>query len=180
MRLGIEHARPGIYLVTNTANGKRYVGSSVNCRKRVEYHLNGWGSIPLRASVQHYGRDIFTVEVLEHCERGELPIAEAKWIKILAPEYNLREETEGGGHTVSETTKDKIRAKATGRRHSEDTKRKLSVDWASHDHSERRERMRAAAIGKIPSAESRAKKSAALKGKPWSAARRAAEAGRSL
>lgn len=173
MRLSAEFARPGIYMIINLQNGKQYVGSSVNARKRVTYHASGHGSVPLRDAVAKYGRDNFVAVFLEECARERLPIIEAKWIRKIRPAYNIDSLTSSGGRLVSSETGRKISAAKTGSRQTDDAKRKLREDWAMRDHSERCAKIGAAALGRKQSEETRAKRSATMKGRVIPPERRA-------
>lgn len=67
----------GIYAIINTTNGKRYVGSSKNIRKRWSAHL-----LSLRKDIHHaaalqrawnkYGEKTFSISILEECPVGLL------------------------------------------------------------------------------------------------------------
>jgi len=84
----------GVYLITNTVNGKRYVGASYDMGGRVNQHfgkhcIEKYADInPFYADIRTYGRDLFTVTVLEFCTREQKLEAERKWYHLLKPEYN--------------------------------------------------------------------------------------------
>lgn len=87
----------GIYKLTNTVNGKFYIGSSINCNSRRKVHFsklrsNTHDNKHLQASFNKYGRDAFIFEVIR-----ELPIdtlitiieqEELKSILELKPKFN--------------------------------------------------------------------------------------------
>lgn len=84
---------PGIYKICNIKNGKFYIGSSVNIRKRRTNHLYrleaGNSSSPiLQRAFNKYGRDNFEFSVLEFCDDGVLISREQYWIDLLSPQYN--------------------------------------------------------------------------------------------
>lgn len=87
----------GVYLITNTANGKRYVGASYNMANRVNQHfgkicLEKYADInPFYGDIRKYGRDAFDIKVLEFCSREQKLETERKWYYLLKPEYNLVE-----------------------------------------------------------------------------------------
>ena len=55
-----------VYMITNTENGKKYIGKSINDaeKRRVSYHLKGQGNRLLAHAVKKYGRDAFTYKIL--------------------------------------------------------------------------------------------------------------------
>lgn len=95
----------GIYKITNSINGKSYIGQSTNVEKRFLAHKNNshnpnskqYNSIFYRA-IRKYGLENFTFEVLEECDRSELNDKEKKYIKLYNTHgekgYNL---DDGGG-----------------------------------------------------------------------------------
>ena len=107
-----------IYLITNTVNGKIYVGQTINDPiRRFKEHC--WDTSrrkgPLQNAINKYGKESFAVEVLATVSsREELSELEKHYIKELNARdkkkgYNL---TEGGeapiGHIPSEETCKKI------------------------------------------------------------------------
>ena len=67
----------GIYEIVNTVNGKRYVGSSVDIKKRWQAHLLGLRkgrhhAQHLQRSFNKYGEDKFILVLIRLCERNEL------------------------------------------------------------------------------------------------------------
>lgn len=71
--------KPGIYRITSTINGKFYVGSSTNCRRRMKQHmsrlsLGKHGNKHLQAHFDKYTRkreNIFVFEILSICNKEE-------------------------------------------------------------------------------------------------------------
>lgn len=67
----------GVYEIVNTVNGKRYVGSSVDIKKRWQSHI-----LELRKGTHHaqhlqrsfnkYGEDKFILVIIRYCEKDEL------------------------------------------------------------------------------------------------------------
>lgn len=97
----------GIYCITNTKNGMRYVGQSRNIEKRFVEHLRD--DIKLKTklgeAIREYGIHNFTLNILEECKIEELDIKERKWIKELNTfpnEYNM---TSGGRDQVCDLNK---------------------------------------------------------------------------
>lgn len=103
----------GIYCITNTINGKRYVGQSTNLRKRTNTYNNGvFHNNHLKSSVKKYGWGNFTLKVLIYCEEDQLDYYETtlieKWDLMNRKKgYNK----ESGGNRdkhLSEETRKKI------------------------------------------------------------------------
>lgn len=132
----------GIYKITNTVNGKFYVGQTMNGFDTRWNPLknNTHHNKHLQAAYNKYGEEAFTFEVILHCppERETLNFWEElflrdHWNKDYC--YNLRE---GGGNRGrhTETTKRKlseVASKRTGKKnpmygktHSEEARRKIS------------------------------------------------------
>lgn len=152
---------PIVYLLTNTANDKRYVGKTVRTLDvRWQGHLGsarrGDTDMLVCRAIHKHGPEAFTRRVLEECDEAALPGREAHWVRELATHvsqggYNLTFGGDGGlpGYTFSEESREKIRQKALGRKHSEESKAK----------------MRAAKLGKKQSVEHVEKRAVANSGK---------------
>src|SRR6056297_918320 len=75
----------GVYRITHTESGKVYIGSSASLKHRLYCHK--WDlkkskhhSFLLQRAWDKYGEEAFVFEVIEHCEREELPVREQHWI----------------------------------------------------------------------------------------------------
>jgi group I intron endonuclease len=96
-----------IYTITNTENGKFYVGKSIKLFRRWWEHLYMANTKnnrhPLYDSIRKYGIDKFKFDVIEECTDDILNEREIYWIAKLTPPYNL---TIGGtgGDTFSKRT----------------------------------------------------------------------------
>ena len=122
-----------IYKITNTVNGKAYIGISVNepTKGRIRDHLSGQGNRLLANAVKKYGKDAFTYEILEANVFDEfLPDLEVTYIanfNTVAPNgYNLNS---GRSHAIpSESTRRKISEAMRGKRKplSPEHRRKIS------------------------------------------------------
>lgn len=120
-----------IYIVTNTVNGKQYVGITNSLAKRWNRHKNAKGSAPaLHAAIKKYGLDAFVFSHIADAFDSEA----AKNIEIMliaehntiAPHgYNL---TSGGDGTLnpSDEVRQKLSDSHKGKVQSEATKAKRS------------------------------------------------------
>lgn len=122
----------GVYQILNKANGKRYIGSTVNFQKRKTDHFQR-----LKRGMHHndylqnawnlYGAKSFAFEVLEYVSNlDQLIEREQHYIDCLCPEYNLSP-TAGSqlGIKRTEETKQKMRQANIGKKLSEETKQKI-------------------------------------------------------
>ena len=84
----------GIYTITNTKNGTRYVGSSANLKRRWAVHKsrllggtheNGY----LQNAWDKYGKGAFEFRVLLHCDPEMCVPFEQMAMDTLDPEYNI-------------------------------------------------------------------------------------------
>lgn len=145
-----------IYETTNLVNGKKYIGK-LTSSKFVPSYL-GSGKI-LNYAIRKYGRDKFSVHVIEEVEGNLQTLNEREkfWISYYSAVesdqyYNIKPGGDGGrgsGWHHSEETKRKFsemqrngRGWMNGRKHSDETKRKMSKSrtgntyWTGHHHSE--------------------------------------------
>lgn len=148
----------GIYGIHNTANGKWYIGQSIDLDKRRRGHFlslrNGYHfNAALQADFSKHGEDSFEWHVIELVVEGALDTREQTWIaqyRSTEPDfgYNL----ESGGHE--------------NKHHSEETKRHLSEIRKGRKLSEEhRKKIGLAGIGRHPTQETREKLSAWQRGR---------------
>lgn len=75
-----------IYKVTNTLNGKVYIGQTTNFRKRVSDYKNAHkkkdNTQAITLDIKKYGTENFTIEILEECSPNKLSKLENKYIKF--------------------------------------------------------------------------------------------------
>lgn len=101
----------GIYKITNTINGKSYIGKSENLAKRMKYHINSLhnGSnknIHLQNAYTNYGAGTFTIEILEEIQDDtDIDEREKYWIEYYKTYdrehgYNLTKGGDGGNSYV--------------------------------------------------------------------------------
>lgn len=104
----------GVYIITNIENGKRYIGSSSNIRKRLYdhiYHLNNniHDNPHLQSSWKKHGEELFEYGILCYCDSKEIFELEQKYIDLLLPEYNIQLKVIGvEGSKRTKETREKI------------------------------------------------------------------------
>src|SRR5690606_9140620 len=123
---------PGIYSVVNNVNGKCYIGSSYNLRRRRTDHLRALrdGKHPnkiLQAAYKKYGEENFSFEFIEHVPDTSLLIKrEQAWVDFMNPEYNICRQMVNSRLGVKLTKEQCDAIKAKGRKASPETRKKLS------------------------------------------------------
>jgi group I intron endonuclease len=166
-----------IYLLTNTINGKQYVGQTVySLKNRWWKHcwsVRNGSNLHLHNAMRKYGPDAFTREILEHTTIEDVNARETYWIAELNTRehgYNMTEGGEGTrGIIRSEEYRAKQRVAKTGKKYSNETRSRMSAAHIGKRFSdESRARMCIAQKGRRKSAEHRAKLSAANMGKKLS------------
>ena len=152
----------GIYQIKNTLNGKCYIGSAVNLKKRWVIHLhylrhNTHYNSHLQSAFNKYGEFAFVFETLEEpVEPKSLIEREQHYLDTLKPKYNISP-TAGSllGYRHSAGVMQKRSAMMRGKPHphkghhlSEETKRKISIArMGQHPSEETLAKLRAAKIG---------------------------------
>lgn len=101
----------GIYQITCTVNGKRYIGQSIDIRRRFSQHRRKPPDKMIR-DFEQYGANAFKFEILEECVVEKLTTREDFYLYLLKPEYNIRSEGQG----FSEETRKKISIANTGKK----------------------------------------------------------------
>ena len=136
----------GIYLITNTLNGKVYVGSAAKFNKRWTDHKSDLRkkrhhNPHLQHSWDKYGEAAFCFSILEHTTFADLLIREQYYIDF----YNATDPSvgynvcpvagSGAGRTMSEESKEKMRKFRLGTKQSEETKAKIrEASIGSNNH----------------------------------------------
>ena len=82
-----------VYQIRNKVTGERYVGSSVDVKRRWTQHMRPsvWKKQPnikLYNDMQEYGLDNFMFAILKHVEPEYLKQVEQEFIEMLKPAYN--------------------------------------------------------------------------------------------
>lgn len=118
----------GIYKISNTVNGKCYIGESVHCeyRKKQHYGMLRKGIHPnvhLQNAWNKYGEDSFEFSIIEECSETDLAEREKYWIKTLDTYKNGYNRSLGGDGTCnveySQERNKKISKTLTGRKRPE-------------------------------------------------------------
>ena len=152
----------GIYSIRNKANGKLYVGSTVDfasrwanhrCQLRKGSHDNSY----LQRAWVKYGEDAFEFAVLVECPEGGLAVAEARFIqetraatrehgynldtfiqdrRVVSPETRAKISAACKGRKLSDETRAKISAAKMGKKHSPEARAAMSLAQTGRKHSE--------------------------------------------
>lgn len=146
----------GVYKITNTQNGKCYVGSAIDLEKRKKEHLrmlnrNYHNNNYLQNAWNKYGSNSFDFLVVEKCTKEDLLLREQYWIdkeNSYESGYNLRPQAANNfgmkhsrqtikkikesnlGLKRSKETREKMRQSKLGKKripHNEETKRKIGL-----------------------------------------------------
>lgn len=154
----------GIYVISNTVNGNRYIGSAVNIAQRFRTHKSALkngkhGNSHLQNAVAKYGLDAFLFEILEEVSVELLIEREQFYLDSEQPEYNV---CPIAGNTLGRKASAETRRRQSayhtanphflGRKHSEETRQKIRAARAKQVMQPRsqefKERARAALLGK--------------------------------
>ena len=127
-------------MILNKANGKIYIGQSIDYKRRLKHHKNALmrnahHNQHLQSSWNKYGKSVFEFALLEPCSVENLDESEVWWIDFFDSTndkkgYNL----ENGGssnYNCSESTKQKIGNSQKGSKHSFNHKLKTSKSLSS-------------------------------------------------
>jgi group I intron endonuclease len=116
-----------IYRWTNKINGKEYLGSTANSKKRLNFYFDK-GSIqgvkmPIYMALLKYGYENFTFEIIEYCKPIDAVVLEQKYLDKYDFDYNINGQANsnlGYKHTETTLAKMKGRQNLKGYKHSED------------------------------------------------------------
>lgn len=127
----------GIYKITNTINGKVYIGQSIDIEKRWKDHIKDYkkGEQVLYKAIRKYGIENFSFEVVEECDMEELDDKEIYYIKeycsyIHADEskgYNMTLGGEGNrGLVFTKEHKRRLSESRKGKHHTQVVRKRMS------------------------------------------------------
>lgn len=91
-----------IYKITNTINGKPYIGQTIqNVKERFYQHCatkcsKAVSNMAIHRAIKKYGKSNFTVEVIEEIDSANLNDREKYWIKYYNSYNNGYNSTKGG------------------------------------------------------------------------------------
>lgn len=134
--LNYVKGKTGIYMWINKLNGKKYVGSSVDLRRRLlEYYnvnrLLNESSMPINVALLKYGYHNFSLTILEICDVDNLMSREKHFFEEYTPEYNILDTpgnpSRGSGWRHSEAAIENMRIAAHNRNKSPEILAKLST-----------------------------------------------------
>ncbi len=157
--------KSGIYKITNTVNGKFYIGSSADINRRFYQHRRALTKRVHRNPIlqkawNKYGPEKFTFEILEECPSVNVLLErEQYYLDLLKPYlevgYNIESKAAGGDTFTLNPNKEAIRAKMCilnggdkngmfGREHSHDSikkqkqkaKGRFTLQWFIEKHGE--------------------------------------------
>lgn len=88
-----------IYKIENLLNKDFYIGQTI---QTLEHRFNQHksfakhnGQTILANAIRKYGKENFSISVVEECEQSELNERETFYIQTLKPKYNIKQEAEG-------------------------------------------------------------------------------------
>ena len=161
----------GIYSITNTVNGKRYYGSSVNMEGRQRQHWsdlrNGKHKNPhLQAAWNKYGESSFVFAVVERLSLEQLAVAEQRYLDQNQGGYNIGQFADAPARGRKKTPEAiaKMSAAKRGRPLSDAHRKALSIAGRGRKNSpETRAKLSAVNSGKRHSNETKGKLSTAVR-----------------
>jgi excinuclease UvrABC nuclease subunit len=86
--------KSGIYMWLNNINGKRYIGSSIDLKRRISSYysvgyLTTYDTSMINRALLKYGYSSFSLHIIEYCESKDIVEREQYYIDFYKPEYNI-------------------------------------------------------------------------------------------
>jgi group I intron endonuclease len=124
----IENAEKAfVYRWSNKINGKEYLGSTSNGKKRLNFYFDKSSiqrvKTPIYMALLKYGYENFTFEIIEYCEPKAAVELEQKYLDKYDFDYNINAQANsnlGYKHTETTLAKMKGRQNLKGYKHSKD------------------------------------------------------------
>lgn len=164
----------GIYAIYSACNGRRYVGSAVDIRRRWRRHRsdlrNGkHKNIHLQRAWDKHGEEAFDFVVLEECSVEQLIEREQHYMDMYLDKYNCAPLAGSSlGRKASPEARANMSAAQTGRKHTPEAKAKMSASQKARGvrtlTPEHRANIGAAGKGRVATDEARANMSKAQMG----------------
>lgn len=136
----------GVYKITNSLNGKSYIGQSKDIKKRFNTHKSAInrslddprGQGPLYDAMRKYGVDNFVFEVLEECSESELDEREEYYISLYDSVNNGYNRSETAITTNDENVIKKIQSQEVRERRSKEFTEMNKRNWKDPEYRETR------------------------------------------
>nr|YP_009739362.1 GIY-YIG homing endonuclease [Tricholoma bakamatsutake]QIC20206.1 GIY-YIG homing endonuclease [Tricholoma bakamatsutake] len=132
-----------VYRWTNQRNGKEYLGSTANAKRRLStyYDLKGLedGNMPIYKAILKYGHENFIFDIIEYCQPDEVIQREQYYLDNFDFSYNVLAKAEsilGYKHTEETRAKMKGRKNLLGYNHTPETIERLREIQMAKSHSE--------------------------------------------
>jgi group I intron endonuclease len=132
--------KSGIYCWYCKPTGNMYVGSAINLRTRTsDYYQKSYiknrGHLPIIRAMEKYGRNNFSLIILEYTNKNNLIRSEQYWIDFITPGYNiLTTAGDWSNHHHLEEAKLKISNYRTNKSHTEEVKELMSLTRRKEDN----------------------------------------------
>lgn len=180
----------GVYIITNTVNGNRYIGSSIDIHRRWWQHRSQLckgthGNQILQRAWDKYGESSFEFSILLLCSETDTLLNEQQCLDTFHPEYNIcisvtasmlgRKFSEEHRHKIGEANKGRVMSDEQklklseahkGKKHSEETKAKMRGNAGNTGYKytdEQKEHLRQSHLGYVMPEEQKAKISAGVR-----------------
>ena len=140
---------PGVYVIQNVINNKKYIGSSISIKRRMSEHFRclkkqRHPSLYFQRAFNKYNEDNFKPKCLLYCDKSNLLFYEQRALDVYKPynsNYGYNTCSKAGnmlGFKFSEESKKKssishlgIKSGMKGRKHTEESKLKMSNSSAT-------------------------------------------------